>query len=348
VARIQNIMSELQKIICYRGDRAACWFYRLHAPMVHIARNRPKDFNVTVSGTIGVDQVGKYSLAILQRQYKLDVLAPILQMKEAGTKLIYEIDDDLFHVPKWNPAHQVLGKRSVQSGIRKFLGQVDAMFVTTNALRDVYKEYCETIYVLPNSIEHDFIFPVDNPRAMTAKPVVCWQGSMTHERDLLIAKDGFTQLAKDESILFKMWCGLNKETKQPVFDIPGAQTIPLTPFEGFFQMFGQLGTYIGLAPLSTTQFNRSKSNLKFLEYTAYNAVTVASDFGPYKDTIEDGETGILVSDNRDWYDKVMELLTNEDKYNYILANAKKLVAEKFDIKKNYVLWEKAIKQVLGV
>jgi glycosyltransferase involved in cell wall biosynthesis len=112
-------------------------------------------------------------------------------------------------------------------------------------------------------------------------------------------------------------------------------------------MFGQVGTYIGLAPLSAIQFNRSKSNLKFLEYTAYNAVTVASDFGPYKNTIEDGVTGVLVSDNRDWYDKVRELLDDEDLYNTILANAKKLVKENFDISKNYVLWEKAIKEVMG-
>ena len=225
--------------------------------------------------------------------------------------------------------------------------RVDAMFVTTEELKAVYQNYCEHIYVLPNSIENEFIFSVDNPKEQTAKPVVCWQGSLTHERDLAIAKQGFTQLAKDNDIIFKMWCGLDKETKQPIFEIPGAQTIPLVPFEGFFQMFGQVGTYIGLAPLAAVQFNRSKSNLKFLEYTVYNAVTVASDFGPYKNTIEDGETGILVADNRDWYDKVRELLEDEDKYSYILANAKKLVAEKFDIKKNYVFWENAIKQVMG-
>jgi len=340
-------MAEPTKTICYRGDRAACWFYRLHAPMVHLARNNPKGFNITVSGSIGEDQIGKYDLAILQRQYKMDVLKPILQMKQAGTKLIYEIDDDLFHVPKWNPAYQTLGKKSIQDGIKHFVSRVDAMFVTTEELKSVYKEYCENIYVLPNSLEHDFIFPVDNPKEQTAKPVICWQGSMTHERDLAIAKHGFAQLAKDEDTIFKMWCGLDKGTKQPVFDIPGAQTIPLVPFEGFFQMFGQLGTYIGLAPLSAIQFNRSKSNLKFLEYTAYNAVTVASDFGPYKNTIEDGETGILVSDNRDWYDKVRELIEDEEKYNYILANAKKLVEEEFNIKKNYVLWENAIKEVMG-
>jgi len=342
-----NNSSNPLKVICYRGDRAACWYYRIHAPMVHLARNNPKNFNITISGSIGDDQIGKYDLAILQRQYKPAVLSPILRMKAQGTKLIYEIDDDLFHVPKWNPAYQTLGKKSIQDGIKKFVSSVDAMFVTTEELKAVYKEYCENIYVLPNSIDYDFIFPVDKPKENTSKPVVCWQGSMTHEKDLAIARQSFAQLGRDKDIILKMWCGLERETKQPVFNIPGAQTIPLVPFEGFFQMFGQVNTYIGLAPISAIQFNRSKSNLKFLEYTAYNAVTVASDFGPYKNTIEDGVTGMLVSDNRDWYAKVRELIDNEEKYNYILANAKKLVEENFDIKKNYVLWENAIRQVMG-
>ncbi|GAG88714.1 unnamed protein product, partial [marine sediment metagenome] len=168
----------------------------------------------------------------LQRQYKMAVLHPILQMKNKGTKLIYEIDDDLFHVPKWNPGYQMLSKKSVQDGIKHFLSRVDAMFVTTEPLKSVYKEYCEHIYVLPNSIEFEFIYSVDNPRANTSKPVICWQGSMTHERDLAIAKKGFERLANDNDILFKMWCGFDTKTKKPIFEIPGAQTLPLIPFEG--------------------------------------------------------------------------------------------------------------------
>lgn len=321
--------------------------YRIHAPMVHLARNNPKNVHITVAGSIGEDHIGVYDVAILQRQYKLDVFNYILQMKKNGTKLIYEIDDDLFHVPKWNPASRILSKKKVQDGIKYFVSEVDAMFVTTEELKSVYSNYCKNIYVLPNSIDFDFIFPVENPRQYTSKPVVCWQGSMTHERDLAIAKKGFMRLAQDKDLLLKMWCGMDKVTKKPNFDIPGALTIQLTPFEGFFQMFGQLGTYIGLAPLAANQFNKSKSNLKFLEYTAYNAVTVASNFGPYKETIEDGVTGILVSNNDDWYNRVRELLDNKDLYNSILTNAQKLVKDKFDIKKNYVYWEKAIKQVLG-
>ena len=335
---------DIVKLICYRGDRAACWFYRLHIPMVHLARNNKDKFDITVSGTIGKDHIGKFDLAILQRQYNNDVLMPVLEMQKAGAKLIYEIDDDLFHIPKWNPAYGVLGKKAVQEGIKRFVSKVDAMFVTTEDLKTVYENYCEHIYVLPNSIEFEFIYPcVKN----TVLPTVCWQGSMTHERDLTIAKKSFEKIAQNKDLLFKLWCGYKLNTRTPTFEVPGAHILPLTPFEGFFQMFGQVGVDIGLAPLATVPFNKSKSNLKFLEYTVYDAVTVASDFGPYRETIEDGVTGILVSDNRDWYDKVMMLLEDQAMYNTILTNAKELVTKNYDIRKNYIYWEKAIRQILG-
>jgi glycosyltransferase involved in cell wall biosynthesis len=174
---------------------------------------------------------------------------------------------------------------------------------------------------------------------------VCWQGSMTHYKDLKIAIEGFKKLAKDDSISFKLWCGIDRRTKNPVFDVKDAEIVQLVPFEAFFQMFGQIQPYIGLAPVAANSFNKGKSNLKFLEYTVYDAVTVASDFGPYKDTIEDGVTGILVSDNRTWYERVKELLENKDLYQTILNNAKELVRDKYNIEKNYIYWQNALMEV---
>jgi glycosyltransferase involved in cell wall biosynthesis len=275
----------------------------------------------------------------------MDVLAPVLEMQQKGSKLIYEIDDDLFNVPNWNPASKTLNRKIVQDGIKHFVSRVDAMFVTTEALKNVYKNYCEHIYVLPNSIDYEIVHTYPSNSEL---PVICWQGSTTHERDLAIAQSGFEQLAQDDDTIFKMWCGFNPETKKPIFDIPGAQTLPLVAFEGFYQMFSQVDTYVGLAPLSAAPFNRSKSNLKFLEYTVFNAVTVASNFGPYKETIEDGVTGILVSNNNDWYDKTRMVLEDPDLHSSILRNAKKLVDEKYNMKNTYKLWEKAINQVSGV
>jgi glycosyltransferase involved in cell wall biosynthesis len=169
---------------------------------------------------------------------------------------------------------------------------------------------------------------------------------MTHDRDLAIARSGFESMANDTNMVLKLWVGFDKH-RQPIFDVPGAEVLQLVPFEAFYQMFGQVQTYIGLAPLCANVFNKSKSNLKFLEYTVHGAVTVASNFGPYKDTMEDGVTGILVSDNRDWYDKVRMLINDPDMHARILKNAQELVNTKYNMYVNYKLWDEAITEVVG-
>jgi len=330
-------------VIAYRGDRAACWYYRLHCPFGHLAMQHQDEYHVTISGRLDTTQIGKYDVVILQRQYKPDVFGPVVKMKEAGSKLIYEVDDDLFHIPEWNTAHTTLSAAGVQRGIRAFLELVDAVFVTTEALAAVYRKYCKKVYVLPNSLDLDFFTP--SPRN-SAKPVVCWQGSLTHSNDLKIMQDCFYKLGKNKDIMLKMWCGFDKNNK-PIFDIPGAYTIPLVTFESFYQMFSQMDGDVGLAPLTTVPFNRSKSNLKFLEYTMQGMVTVASDFGPYKDTIINNETGILISDNRDWYAAVMSVIEDKAYKNTLLKNAQAFVKEHFDMRKNYKLWKTAIDEIVG-
>jgi glycosyltransferase involved in cell wall biosynthesis len=330
-------------IIAYRGDRSACWWYRIHLPLVYLARNNRDRFNVTIASSISKDHIGKFKLAILQRQYKYEVLAPVLEMKKKGTKLVFEIDDDLFNIPKWNPASKVLSTAKVRKGLMAFLSRVDAIFVTSEALKRAYTDYCDHVYVLPNSIDFENIY---NYPKDSVKNNVMWQGSNTHERDLAIAKAGMVQVAQDPDVCLKMWCGFNQQTRAPLFDIPNARTLPLVPFEGFFQMFSQIDVDVGLAPLTATLFNKGKSNLKFLEYSAQQAVTVASAFGPYKDTIEDGVTGVLVENNKDWYEKIRSVLDDKEYYNYILKNATELVHDKYNISKNYVMWQNAIEEVL--
>lgn len=328
---------EAWKVIAFRGDRSACWFYRLHCPLSYLARNHKDDYHVTVSGKLDTRQIGNFDLAIMQRQYKAEVFQPMLAMQKAGTKVVYEIDDDLFHIPKWNPAHKLLGRRAVQENMKHFLGEVDATFVTNDYLKEVYGKYCEKVYVLPNSIDYDIMYPSPGN---SYKDVVCWQGSQTHDRDISLMTKALQQLAQDEDVFLKLW--------RIEAGIKGAYLVPFVPFEAFYAMFSQLDAKVGVAPITAIPFNRGKSNLKFLEYSAQGIATVASDFGPYQETIEHDKTGLLISDNRDWYDGVRYLLENEDERLEMVATAQKFVKENYDASKTYILWKQAIDEILKI
>ena len=66
---------------------------------------------------------------------------------------------------------------------------------------------------------------------------------------------------------------------------------------------------VAIAPLLNSKFNHSKSNLKWLEYSACGVPTIASDVVTYAE-IDDGHTGMLENTQQDWYGALTHLIDN--------------------------------------
>jgi len=85
---------------------------------------------------------------------------------------------------------------------------------------------------------------------------------------------------------------------------------------------------IGLAPLEDTGFNRCRSDVKYIEYAGFGAITVARKLAPYKETIEHGKNGYLYETPSDLVKVLDHLLENPDErlavrrtaYSYVLEN----------------------------
>ena len=319
------------KILAYRGDSGACWYYRIHLPLAFLTKRHP-EYGAMVSMVAISEHAGKFDLAILQRQYHPDVFEAAKRLKKAGAKLVYDIDDDIFHVPDWNPASALFGQKLVQKNVEDFLRLVDAVWVATEPLKELYAPYNDNIYVLPNSIAFEAHSPSPNN---SLKKVVLWQGSGTHAHDLKILNKVVDRLTHDEDVLVKMWFA----------HMPRVHTVPAVEFKGFHAVLSQVDACIGLAPLIPCTFNESKSNLKFLEYAAQKIAVVASNYTPYASSIVDGANGFLISNNNTWYDAIRFLLDNPPQRKVMVENALLYVRENFDLSKNYILWKNAIDAV---
>jgi hypothetical protein len=192
------------------------------------------------------------------------------------------------------------------------------------------------MYILPNSLplgSDAFCSPPRN----SLKKVVSWQGSSTHKNDLKLIEGAVARLCKENKYFVKLMTA----------KMGNAYSVPGVDFVSFYQMLSQLDIDVGLAPIIPNRFNRGKSNIKFLEYTVHDIATVASDFGPYANSIVDCENGVLVSNSHDWYDAIIYLLENDDIRMKMVSNAKQLVKEKYDLNKNWKLWYDAIETTVG-
>ncbi|MFA5132707.1 MAG: glycosyltransferase [Candidatus Paceibacterota bacterium] len=322
------------KIIAYKADSGACWFYRLHSPLSALTRNN-KSFLISVYPYMHESHMLKKNtdLAIFQRQYSAQVLQYAMQMKKDGIKIVYETDDDLFHIPDWNPAHHTYAKRQTQDVIRKFLEIADAVFTTTQPLAEELLQYNDNVYILPNSI--DFRLITESPHN-SIKKVAVWQGSATHKNDLKLITPAIKRLCSEDKYMVKLMYA----------KIEGAYSVPPVELQAFYQMMSQLDGTVGFAPIIANKFNVCKSNLKFLEYAAQKIITVASDVHPYSTSIVDGETGFIVKDNKEWYDKAVCVLENEELIEKVTSAAYEYVKDNFDIDDTYKYWETAITEVL--
>lgn len=80
-------------------------------------------------------------------------------------------------------------------------------------------------------------------------------------------------------------------------------------------------------------FNEVKSELKIIEAGVKKKALIAQDFGIYKELLKDGETGILIKDNKDgWYKAMKKIILDHDYREMLANNLHEFVRERYDLK----------------
>jgi tetratricopeptide (TPR) repeat protein len=139
---------------------------------------------------------------------------------------------------------------------------------------------------------------------------VGWGGSIGHLSDMAGIADRLVRwVLSRENVHLYLMCA---DSVWKLFD-----ALPETRKKRFAT--GSLADYynfishldIGLAPLEDTPFNRSRSDVKFLEYAAHGVVPVVQATGPYLYSVKDGGTGFFFN-STDELIATLERLADDD------------------------------------
>jgi glycosyltransferase involved in cell wall biosynthesis len=98
----------------------------------------------------------------------------------------------------------------------------------------------------------------------------------------------------------------------------------MTDYATYLGLLGR--SEISLMPLLDNSFNRSKSDLKFIESAAARAVSLASPV-VYGDSIQDGRTGLIFNTAEELQKHLLYLLSNREAAIKIGETARAWVAE---------------------
>lgn len=275
-------------------------------------------------------------IVIVQRDALEADFAELLvqKCKLFGIKLIFEIDDDLINMDKSSPIYNDFLPRIK---VMEFLAEnSDCITVSTDILRERMLIYNDNVITIPNAlvdywdIKKDVAFK-DNSNSIK----IGYMGTITHTKDLKIIERVIKNIQTkrpDKNIIFEVVEGTTDE-------IEGINIIRIPSNDQYYPNFvywlqNNIDWDIAIAPLiEDDPINLSKSELKYLEYTALNIPCVYSAVGPYDYAIVHEKNGMLVKDNNvyEWEHCLTKLIDDAILRREIVLNAWE------DIENNYLI-----------
>lgn len=310
-------------------DESGCGWYRIRVPLGELGR---RSHDVTVVSARDVEQAPSlpYPLVVGQRMDKHHAL-PYWRRWRAGSRLVYEIDDDVFSVEPWNTlGARTYNRADAQDAVAHAAQVADLVTVTTPHLAEVMGAHNPNVTILPNCVP-DWLLRHDRPQR--DRVVVGWAGGSSHAMDMFSTAPAL-----------RRFLGRNKHVELHLIGTDYRATIRCearytdwAPPEDYYR---SIDFDIGIAPLVDTVFARSKSAVKALEYAALGIPVVASDVGPYRDFVIDGVTGYLVRQDHEWGKRLYELSNDEAMRTEMGVKAREHAAQ-WAISRQAHLWEEA-------
>lgn len=279
-----------------------------------------------------------------------DVLDLFESLKEAypDKKFISETDDWIFDVPSYNVASNPYRPNSVYEQIaHKQLSMSDAIICSTEFLKEnMVRMFPEKpVHVIPNSIDFsiwdNIQFESEKKEGMIR---IIYSGCGNHSGDLEIVKPVLLALLEEfqnlEIVMIQAFKCF-EDVNHPRF----IQMKKWTPINMFPVLLKSLGGDIGIAPLRDNDFNRAKSNLRWLEYSALKIPTVASSVRPFNESIKHESDGFLSSTKGEWYSNLKTLIEDKKKRQLIGEDAYVQVKDRFNMDKTALKYSEILREI---
>ena len=364
------------QIVGFAQERGACTTLRIRHPLERIG-----ELNLAKVDVIGPahpnpeEVIRKSDVILMGRAASEHVLEMVKRMQSFGKKVVFDLDDNMFDVSVFSPHYKDLGAMNVNvenpdgtkgdvwmdgeggfdvkrnRGLRKsfirLIRQADCMTVTTEPLRKVYRRFNMNVKIIPNAI---------NFRAWE-KPNIGWlgpevrllyTGASNHFEDWLFVCPILEELQKKHKNLTIVLIGTDWNPSKNNLDYSRVEVHRWVDFEAYPYLMKSLCCHIGIAPVRPSDFNDCRSELKWVEYSALKMATVATDYGPYRRSMRDKVTGILLGNkHEDWVRALSELIENKEYRDTLANNAYKDCKKNFNLDYAVDQWMSVFQEALG-
>ena len=300
-----------------------CAPVRLDAPLAQLAARG----NVSVSGCtrcgdkeIPLKEIGNLhdSIILLERLgivCSADMNRRISEYAARGNILLQEFDD-----------HPMVSERIAEDDYFLFRA-VSAVQTSTRYLADFLRELNPYVYLFENQLAE---LPEQRSYDMPSDRVTIFFGALNRRPDWEPLMPALNEVIRryGDRLYFRVvsdhgfYQELQTEAKEFAGGVRDASIV--APYEHYTAALH--ASDIALLPLNDTEFNRAKSDLKFIEAAGNGAAVLASPT-VYAGSVHDGETGLIFRSPKEFAQKLDLLIKRSDLRRTLAENAYRYVAE---------------------
>jgi len=264
-------------------------------------------------------------------------------IRELGRPLIYEIDDNLLHIPNEIPGLDYLREPARRAALVACLRQADVVRAYSPALQQVLAGYSANVELVSGPLDWS-LMPFDSTHS--ASRSASRSGSSTVKSGSPTVKLVYATSRMEDRIgqmliePLRQVLDAHPEAELTIWgprhpalsQHPQVRSLPLIrDYDTFFARFAAEQFDIGLAPLPDDDFHRCKSNNKFREYAACGMAGVYSDMPVYNTCVTHGETGLLAANTpAAWVEAIGRLLDDRALRTEMASKARSYAAEHFN------------------
>lgn len=263
-------------------------------------------------------ELPRWDVIWVQRPHHYTALLFMREAQRLGKPVLIDVDDWILDLPLVAP-DAALVTRSCRETIRLAFRAATAVTVSTQVIADRCASFGAVAHVLPNAV--DCLQFTQEPRSSEHGVLtIAFCGSISHRDDISLITPALRALllaANPRVKVVSVGCHLPQ--------LQGLQGYihyaPVAATE-YPRLLSQLRVDVGLAPLYDNAFTRAKSDIKYLEYSATGAATLASPVAPYTESMR-AERGIIVDENTPeaWSLAIQRMVDEVDLRRTIAANA---------------------------
>ncbi|MAH26126.1 MAG: hypothetical protein CMI19_04145 [Opitutae bacterium] len=241
--------------------------------------------------------------------------------------ILFEIDDNLLDLPLNSKVE--FDYRAFRDDVELLVSSAFAVIVSSNNLAERLRPFSNNIKVFPNKIDESLWGLNHNyrPEIKLKNNSVSgvFIGSKTHGEDLNILREPILELLSECKGYFRFYViGGEEITDSEKWYTPISIPNGFKSYPNFVNWLGKIKNKFdfGVAPLCENALNKSKSYLKYIEYSALGLPGIYSKFGPYPEIVKDGTNGILCENSAsEWYDKIKQMIKDSSTREKLIENA---------------------------